>query len=330
MSKLEIKGLIRGESNNDYHNNAAVSSSKLKVFMTNPLSYQRRYITRETGPQETTVAMSIGSLAHAYILERGTFFDRHMVLPKTYTNDKGETKPWSGNATVCKEIIAAAEAAGKEVLTEEEFKAVKALSVAVDANPVAQILLAGGEAELTWRVDYENFSVQSRTDYFVGSATEEQSVALQAYGIDLQAGEPYIVDLKTTADLSSWERTNYGSALVKYGYHLQTGFYRPVVNTVLRDAGIREVEKFFFVVIDKGLEDSCVFVLDDETMLFSTDIIEKAVGKLQQCYATNAWPGYKDRGVVKIGVPEHIRRAVLMQDVEGQDIPKQDWLTRDE
>ncbi len=286
---MEPYGLIKGESNAAYHANNAVSASKLKTFMESPYSYFRHHIEKSITKKETA-AMRFGSAAHEYILEPQEFFARNAVEQRE---------------------------SGKKTLSTGDFIKIKEMAYAIGGNRTACLLLADGYPELSWRIRTEaGYDMQCRTDWF-GSATPELCEELATSGITIEPGQPYIVDIKTTADLPAWFRSNYGNEFYKYKYHIQNVFYRAVVNTIRKQRGEEMCRHFFFVAIEKSAPNECAVVVQDESSLAHAEAqLKHLLRKLSGCYASGHWLGYRDRGVMLAGVPEHIAQKETKEFLE--------------
>ena len=77
-----------------YRQQAGTTQSELNLFSKSPLLFKH-------GRTESTKAMALGGIIHATVLEnRRPFY----IRPETYGPDN---KPWNGNATVCKDWLAA-------------------------------------------------------------------------------------------------------------------------------------------------------------------------------------------------------------------------------
>src|SRR5437868_1489880 len=67
--------------------------------------------------KDDTDALAWGSIIDCLMTATpGTFSRRYAVCPETYTNKKGEVKPWNNNADACQEWNETQEESGKEVL----------------------------------------------------------------------------------------------------------------------------------------------------------------------------------------------------------------------
>jgi hypothetical protein len=74
-----------------------MSSSHLREFARCPSRWRAGYEMKESD------ALEFGSLVDTLALTPSQFKDRYVMQPDTYTNEKGDVKPWSNNATVCRE-----------------------------------------------------------------------------------------------------------------------------------------------------------------------------------------------------------------------------------
>jgi len=325
MVKPEMDGLIRDEPNDVYHANEAVSHSKLKKFIQRPLLYDGLYVTKNLIKPAATKSMKGGSLFHTLLLEPDKFFTDYMILPDKYDSGGGVMKPWNGNANVCKAHIAEAEAAGKNIVTRAEYMDAKFKALMVRDHPVIGKLLAGGEPELTWRIsEGRPFPMQARTDYFNFTMTQEQAGVINEFTAKLMvidkpavAGEPYVMDYKTTMCLDDWFRENYGSTVLKYGYHTQQEFYRSIVNDVLHRAGHPLVRFFFFMVQETSEPYDCMLGwIDRDTADLAGYQNSYNLRALAKAYKIGKWIGYRDQGVMLIGIPEHIRSRIQEETLE--------------
>lgn len=308
-------GMIIGESNDAYHGNNAVSTSTIKDFIKSPLLYYRKHVLKCVERKETA-AMAFGSLAHCVVLEPKKFSDEYVIEPKlapkkpTPAQRKSfESEKPTPQATAscefwdefCKKNI------DKKVVSFDDVRRAVSLKKHVYANPTAEILLKNGVAEVSWRINTGEFFMQSRTDWFIESASAGQVAELQKSGIDIKEGQPVIVDLKTTQELDAWFRGNYGNAIYQFGYQLQLAFYLAVINKIRKAEGKEIVRHFLFVVVEKNEPHDCaVIALDERSFAMAQTQLKHYLAKLTKCYHSGIWEGYKDRGVMIAGVPEQI------------------------
>lgn len=154
-------------------------------------------------------AVAWGSLIDCLTTSPDDFDECFVVKPDTYINNKGEVKPWNGNANVCKKLLANVDE-GKTIITQEMIEnatlAVKNLT----------------------ETHKESAKIFANSDKQVILLSEVMGVKFKGL-VDLAPrGEKYLADLKTTGKFShdSFEKTT-GSL----GYHVQAGLYLMLWNT---------------------------------------------------------------------------------------------------
>lgn len=242
--------------------------------------------------------------------EWGTLFNdllffgtrNYYVQPETYESTpkatkanpfpEPEIKPWSGNATVCKEWVAAHK--DKPVIpatgSHSEDWLNKALAVC-QANARVQKLLADAQFEVT----------------MFGGGPEEYKWPLAKCRPDIVKVLPDRVvfgDLKTTIDANT---QGFARHILKYGYHKQAAHCRQILNNLAKDTPL----EYYFIILEKG-EDPRVQVrrlaaramdlgdlaLDDEWKIY------------QRCKLANHWPDFADEPephhVGEIDVPDYL------------------------
>lgn len=86
----------------EYAKRPGVNASLLKLVHKKSLLHAKAYI--DGSYREESDALDFGKCFHSLALEGRADF---VVKPETYTNEKGEVKPWNANANVCKEWMAA-------------------------------------------------------------------------------------------------------------------------------------------------------------------------------------------------------------------------------
>ena len=297
---IDIPGLIRGESNADYHANLAVSNSGLKKFNQRPSLFKKHF--DGLVKQEETPSMAIGTATHTLVLEPDLFAAQYEVLPEDFnarTNDG-------------KGLMKKIEAEGKTPLKHDAYRDLVEYRESVMANPVARALLAQGEAELTWRLRGATHSLQCRTDWMCFAAPLWP--AMEGEGNDLPAvGEPYTVDFKTTQALDDWCSDGWNNPVFKFGYDRQLVFYRLVMNVILKNAGLPTVERFYFVVAEKQEPRECaVFAIDTDTLEAAMATIMDDLNRLARCFETGVWPGFR-QDVVLTGIADRVRDSRALE-----------------
>lgn len=225
----------------------------------------------------------------------------YYVRPETYESTPKPTKanpsptpeikPWSGNATVCKEWVEAHK--DKPILpaigSHSEDWLNKALKVCQENNRVAK-LLDGAHFEVT----------------LIGGGPEKHGWPLARSRPDLVKVAPdklIIADLKTTVDATT---QGFARHILKYGYHKQAAHCRQI----LENLGASPID-YYFIMLEKGDDprvqvrrlaqramDKGDFDLDDEWVIY------------QRCKLSNSWPDFSDEPephhVGEIDLPDYL------------------------
>lgn len=282
--KLEIPGMIYGESNADYHSNKAVSRSGLKDFRTRPSLFKKKHIDHLIASNETP-AMALGTAMHTIVLEPDEFEKNYEVLPHDF---RGTTKAG-------KELMEIIRSEGKIALKHDVYSDLVDLRESVFSNPIAKALLSQGYPEITWRLSGELYDTQCRTDWFNPCAGPFDIVD------DLlpSEGEPYACDLKTTQCLDDWISNGYNNTIAKFGYDEQCTFYKAVMNRILKAAGHYPVEKFYFIVVEKQEpRETAVFLIELSTLNDAYGRVLDDLNRLNECFRTGNFPGFAQNVIV--------------------------------
>ena len=243
-----------------YHGKARdfLSSHLLADFRKCPELFHRKQLGLI--PDKDTPAYLLGRAAHALILEGREAFEAEYAVGGPVNPKTG--LPF-GKAT--KAFGEWADAQGKAVLSDEDAAFVERLHQAVQAHPVAPLLLTGGVAEGVCRAEYCGIPCQVRPDYF--------------------HAEHGIVDLKTCDDLTWFE-----ADARRYGYLHQVAFYRAVL-----EAASGTVFPVHIVAVEKKEPFRVGVWLTAESALdFARAENEAAIERLKECLATGTWcTGYE-------------------------------------
>lgn len=293
MSTPIKTGLIFGEPSELYHGNNAVSSSKLSDFRIAgklcPRNYQLRHVTK-TVERKKGDYFDFGIFTHAQILEGPEAFKAITAFePATYTNEKGEVKPWSNNAKVCKEWHE--KQAGKIVLTKADAVLVNTLDAAVFMHPEARALTREGTAEVTFRKVIAGMTLQCRVDKWHPNGVP----CLNIEG-------PVMADLKTCNTIEQFEKDFYYKR-----YNFRCAFYLLVAQEVLAElAGVKPEEipapDYVFVVVEKSPPYRVkIYRPDTDSLEAGKKEVHADLVTLRNCMAANEWPTGTE-GVHEIGL----------------------------
>lgn len=255
----------------EYHEAARrgqfLSSHLLGDFRTCPKLYRKK-MSGEIEPSDTT-AYQLGRALHTLILEGRSKFDEEYLISSGPINPKtGE--PFGRLTKAYKEWSAAQK---RPVFSSEEFGWMLKLQQSVALHPVANALLERGRAEGTVRVSLNGEPCQIRMDWF---------------NPDYE-GRPVIVDLKTTENLSFFERDAR-----RYSYPEQLAFYREVFREAMGGASDQEVD-VYIIGIEKREPYRCgVWKLTGGLLDQAAASNRMAMSLLKECRCRNEWPtGYE-------------------------------------
>lgn len=218
MTAIKIpEGSFLVEEDSAYHDIAkrglAVSASALKVFRKSPRDYQAQYLRGEVKRSESP-ALVIGRAAHALILEGVETFEKSFVMVEDLDEEFGFINPKTGSAygettKAWKEAKAKLDEVhpGTTIISREVWEDCQGMAASVRKHPLASRMLEVGDPERVFRqkVNEELFYRQSRIDFVA----------------DVGSGGIVLVDLKTTDDLSTFDRKAW-----KFGYPEQLAFYK--------------------------------------------------------------------------------------------------------
>ena len=188
----------------------ALSSSSLKMILTSPKTY--RNVTKYGDPGKNSPAMEMGKLIHWMVLEPQKVNDIKFIDA-------------SSRAT---KIYKEAKQTHGEVFLKKDRSAAERITDAVLRNDQAVKLLNKSEVEVPVIDILEGLPFRGKADIIQGDT---------------------IIDLKTTADLSSFK---YSAD--KYGYDLQAYMY-------LR---LFKKQNFKFLVVDKASTDIGIYGVSDD------------------------------------------------------------------
>jgi hypothetical protein len=259
--------IIINESIETYHDNAAVSASKLKEFRRRgPLYYKLRYIDK-TLPGYTSEA-----------LEYGKAFDDMMCLGLDLWNAKYAVKPEGMNFSTKEGKAWKAERIEerKEIVLHDDYHAMLAMCTNVFSNALAAKLIRGALPQLTIRQHVE------------------------AYGMEMQARPDwlsipgrYAVDLKTTRDFGEWfdcdssDGERNGRPIWQFGYHRQAAIVRWLA---LSEPDLRSIEHYLIVVEKDVPYRAGLFIMTPEYLEIGWREVEADMVRLARCRDKGYWP----------------------------------------
>ena len=245
-------------SNAAYHGGPGVSKSQLDLLHTCPALLQWAKAAPED--EEKKSSLNVGDAVHAILLE-----------PERFT---AEYVAWSGANRSTKEGKAEwaefeANLNGRTVLTQEENRKIQLIRESVLAHPHARwIVEADGdvEASIYWNDPATGLLCRCRPDKLINK-----------FG--------WIVDVKTTADMSKFARSVYD-----YRYHVQDPFYSDGYHEHFGEAPAGFVFLVVSTSIDCGRYPVRLFVLDNEAKSIGRKTYQNDLATLYGCQKSGEWP----------------------------------------
>ena len=220
-----IPGFKPGMSNDFYHADPAISSSRIKTFSASTL----RYLYDQANPPEPSPAMQLGTAAHCAILEPEKFADEFAIAPESIKMRRG--KAW--DAFLEKNPA-------KAILTASEAETVRQIGDHVRRSPVAAPLVKGGIAEMScfWPIVFEAVNgdyIPTSFRRFKEADPDERARRFVKLMFkvrpDYLPGLARVVDLKTTNDPTP---ESFAKAVINYKYHWSAFLYCGIISAATK------------------------------------------------------------------------------------------------
>lgn len=261
-------------SNRDYHGQPcdapSVSASGLKAIIgESPAAFWRTStLNPDYVEQPDKHAFRIGEAAHMLLLEPDLVKQKIDVIPFGMLSSSGTT-----STAAAKEYIADSIRHGRTPIKPSEWLNIQHMRDAIAAHPHARRALTKGKSEVSLIYKEADLGIylKSRPDYLPD-----------------QSGH-YIVDYKTTADLTRWEK----SALIDFRYDIQGALMLWLAAEV---AGI-EAKGVLYLVQEKHPPFQVAMLafsidnLSTRTLLNVARLdLQRAVETFHTCLTMKAWP----------------------------------------
>ena len=250
---------------------SASSTTLRKIFNESAAEYwDESYLNpkREDKEDSEKKAFVMGRAVHHLILGESGFAQAFVERPETYRNEKGEVKPWSGNANVCKKWLRDTQATGRSVLKTDEIEDIRGMAISIGKNPLVKQGVLNGlvEQSLFWKDKKTGIWLKARPDVIPTSSGE-------------------VTDLKTT---TSVQRDDLVRTIGDLGYHQQAALIGEGLFVVL---GI-QMTTFTLLFVKKTRPYSCREVfLKDGAIVDGAACNTFALGVMADCLKTGNWPG---------------------------------------
>lgn len=248
-----------------YHQNEAVSSTKLDVFHHSPLEYFETYVTKVMQPKQSW-AFDFGAAFHA-LMEGQAAFEQYTVPMKFKDFRTDAAQEWRDQMRNERKFI----------IMADKAEALRKMKARIEAHPIASQLIADTEAEVTWRRSFGKYSVQCRTDRWGDKPRE-----IKIPGKEPLQLERWFVDFKTCTSLAQF-RKNWAD----FGYARQRVFYSQTILSCEPDAP--EPAAFWIVSESEAPYECRVFALAPDSINVARAEVMMDLKALRHCYETGEW-----------------------------------------
>ncbi len=266
-------GIYRGLSFDEYKAIEAVNKSSLDYMEQSPLHFYTHCIDPKRAADAPTEAMQLGTAIHMCLLEPERFRDHYVVeppgAPRRPTKAQINAKKPAPETIEQIEFWARFDAAnkGREVLDREEFETCLDLMRVVKSSDTAQVLLQGGESEVTivWDDEETGVRCKGRIDRLTPGA---------------------ILDFKSTQDAS---KAAFLRQVENMEWDVQSAFYFDGMKALGEECA------FIFGALEKKPPRVAKFyAAHDEMLAVGRAIYRKRLKRYALCRKTGEWPGYAD------------------------------------
>lgn len=248
-----VPGVYDTYTNAEYHAADGISKSDLDLIHKSPAHYI-------AARHEETPALRFGSAFHCAVLEHDRFNEAYTIV-------EGDRR-----TKVVKDAIKDAEAAGKIILTADDFNAIMSMTESVLKNPICAALLRDSLKEHSVFGELDDVRVKCRPDGW----NVEKSV---------------LFDLKSTEDASP---EGFARTVAKYRYHVQDAFYRHVVASAT--GGDADDLSFIFIAVEKKPPFAvALYQLDELAALQGWVDAREDLRRYKAAKDTDKWGGYSPR-----------------------------------
>lgn len=269
----------------DYHALPHVSNSYLKRLGKTPAHAKL--------PQEDTKALFLGRALHVLTLEgEAAFASEFIVVPegapkRPTTAQINAAKPSPETVYACSwwDSFNIA-AAGKTVLTGEEYITCQEVRASVHGHDFAKLLLAEGVSESTVIFEQEilgqKIPCKCRPDRTPARAMQT------------------LIDLKSTTDAGP---DAFLRSCLKYGYITQAAFYIDGYNAA-KSPDDPEIDAFVFIAVEKEAPYRCeCYTVNMDFLLWGRSEYQRLLAIEAKCRQNNRWPNYTNAGCDELFKP---------------------------
>jgi hypothetical protein len=251
--------------------NLVMSRSQLAVFAQCPSRWLEGF------SREDSDATDWGSLIDCLVLTPQMFDDKFAAKPATYEDQKsGETKPWNGNATVCKQW--AAEQEGKKLVSAEDFEQAKIAVARLWKDEAIKDFIDSSDKQVYCTAEWH--------DPGTGLVIPVKTLIDLAPRKGQSRFDDCLGDFKTARDaaVKEWAKKVNG-----FGYHIQAALELDIYNLATG-----EKRSDFRHVIQENIApyQPAKRIIDLEFIQSGRDAYKAALAWYSHCLHTGEWPDY--------------------------------------
>jgi hypothetical protein len=235
---------------------------------------------------EVSQAMIFGRCFHKFALEGAAeFFNECAVMPDFPDTREKKTSGWK-NTTEYKALkeIFYKENPGREIVSNEDFKTIQAMTNAMKLNPVVEALLKDGYKEMSyiWQDDETGIWCKARPD-----GVSDKTLS--------------IVDLKKVSEGMSSEHA-FQTIVAKRTYQVQMAMCLHGINTVNKILGNDDEYDIATLI---AVEDKPPYITEDWTL--DGDFVQHGYDEFKRllriekaCREQNFWPNYRPTNLLNL------------------------------
>lgn len=267
-------GIIYDEPINEYHGNESISSSQLKMFITQRRRHYAEYVTKEAPSSFDPDTALIGHSFHTLSLEGlKTYEATYKVVP--------EDAPLKPTDNMLKEHRAgkAKPAIVERIQWWEKFdrdyrEELKPAMHELNCNMIQGLakheqgmaMIKAGTPEVTFRGKIGETYVQARADNLIDCGTHWD-----------------VLDVKTTSKPLELAQLD----VVNFRYDIQAAFYSEIIEKI---SG-KPVENFYLFFVEKQQPFQAQLMrVDGPVMSNAKKKVTEKLGELMDCYKNNSFP----------------------------------------
>jgi exodeoxyribonuclease VIII len=270
-STVNGNSIIHRLASDAYHASDALGASTLKLMARSPWHAYKRGVDPGRPPNEPTLAMFAGTLAHCAILEPDEFQHRYAIKPLGHDGRTRDGKQWLSE-TAAKKL---------EVITPEQHTTAWRQAEAVRALPdIAALLDGDGTSEVSAFWTQEVIEIESGEISALPCKCRPDRVC------ETTPREVVLLDIKTCRDASE---DAFARAIWNFRYDLQNVWYVDGYEAAASVAVVGMV----FVAVESDYPHAAVPYMLEEKDLDRARLTARALAeRFAKCKRTGEWPGY--------------------------------------